>query len=430
MNTTEKIKSDQSYWAVVRKQFKKNRIAVFASYVIAIAIFIAMFADFLANEKPIMAKYKGTIYFPVFKEYAVDLGIAKWPSALLNVDWENLQFDWAIWPLIPYLPQNIDFENAQSVSPFEEQHVKSKRWRHWLGTDELGHDVLAGTIHATRIALSVGLVAMSVASLIGLILGSIAGFFGDSHLKISRIGIFFNLLFFVLALFYAFGTRAYSLGDAIGQSFIIFLGQLVLSLFEFISIMVLGNLLAKLFSFIPILNKKIPIPVDMIIMRLIEIVISIPTLFLMISIISIAKPSVFLVMAVIGLVGWTGIARFIRAELLKVRSLEYIEAAKALGFKEFRIVFKHAIPNAISPVLISISFGIAAAILTEASLSFLGVGVPPEVMTWGSLLSSARSSPSSWWLAVVPGTAIFIMVTVYNLVGEGLTDAMDPKLRK
>ena len=99
MNTTEKIKSDQSYWAVVRKQFKKNRIAVFASYVIAIAIFIAMFADFLANEKPIMAKYKGTIYFPVFKEYAVDLGIAKWPSALLNVDWENLQFDWAIWQI-------------------------------------------------------------------------------------------------------------------------------------------------------------------------------------------------------------------------------------------------------------------------------------------------------------------------------------------
>ena len=375
-------------------------------------------------------QYNGTVYCPVIKEYAVDLGISKWSAELLNADWKNLQFDWAIWPLIPYLPQNIDFENAQSISPFADQNVKSKKWRHWFGTDELGHDVLSGTIHATRIALSVGLIAMSIASIIGLFLGSIAGFLGDSRLKISRIGLFFNLIFIVLALFYAFGTRSYILADAISQSFITFLGQLMVSLFEFIGIIIIGNLISKLFVFIPIFNKKITIPIDMIIMRVIEIVNSIPTLFLLISIIAIAKPSVFLVMAVIGLVSWTGIARFIRAELLKVRKLEYIEAAKALGFNEFRILFKHAIPNAISPVLISIAFGVASAILMEASLSFMGIGVPPEVMTWGSLLNSARSSPSAWWLAVVPGTAIFIMVTVYNLVGEGLTDAMDPKLRK
>lgn len=423
-------KNDQSYWAVVKKQFKKNRLAIWSVYIIFIIFAIAIFADFLANEKPIVVKYNGKIYFPVFKEYAVDLGVAKWSAEMLNADWKNMEFEWAVWPAVPYLPKNIDFSNAQSVGPFDKQHVKSKKWRHWLGTDELGRDVLAGTIHGTRIAVSVGIIAMSVASFIGILLGSLAGFFGDSRLRLSRATIIFNILFFCLALFYAFGNRSYTLADAIGKSFIAFFGQLIISLFLFIVVMIIGNLIARPLSHLPYLNKKIALPVDMLVMRLIETLISIPTLFLIISIIAIAKPSLFLVMAVIGLVSWTGIARFVRAEMLKVKNLEYIEAAKALGFSEFRIMFKHALPNAISPVLITISFGIAAAILTESALSFLGIGVPPEVITWGSLLSSARSSPSAWWLAVVPGTAIFITVTVYNLVGEGLTDAMDPRLRK
>ena len=157
---------------------------------------------------------------------------------------------------------------------------------------------------------------------------------------------------------------------------------------------------------------------------------SIPTLFLIISVVAIVKPSLFIVMAVIGFTSWTGIARFIRAELLRVRSIEYIEAANALGFSEFRIIFRHAIPNALSPVLISVAFGIASAILIESTLSFLGVGVPVETLTWGSMLSSARQSPSAWWLAVFPGFAIFITVTIYNLVGEGLTDALDPRQKK
>ena len=151
---------------------------------------------------------------------------------------------------------------------------------------------------------------------------------------------------------------------------------------------------------------------------------------LKVSIVAIAKPSLLIVMVVIGLTSWTGIARFIRGELLRVRNLEYIEAANALGFPEFRTLFKHAIPNALSPVLIAIAFGIAAAILIESTLSFLGIGVPPEILTWGALLSSARQSPTAWWLAIFPGAAIFLTVTIYNLVGEGLTDALDPRLRK
>ncbi|MCL4135085.1 UNVERIFIED_CONTAM: hypothetical protein GTU68_047024 [Idotea baltica] len=164
--------------------------------------------------------------------------------------------------------------------------------------------------------------------------------------------------------------------------------------------------------------------------RLIEVIVCIPRLFLIIAIVAVAKPSIILVMVIIGLTSWTGIARLIRAELLKVRNLEYTEAAQALGYSDWRIMFKHAIPNALSPVLIAVAFGIAGAILIEAFLSFIGIGVPAEVVTWGSLLNLARSAPTAWWLAIFPGFAIFLTITFFNLIGEGLTDALDPKLKK
>jgi len=142
------------------------------------------------------------------------------------------------------------------------------------------------------------------------------------------------------------------------------------------------------------------------------------------------KPSILWVMVIIGFTGWTGIAKYVRAELLRVRNLEYIEASQSFGFSEWRIIFKHALPNSLSPVLISIAFGIAGAILVESGLSFLGIGVQAELQTWGKLLSQAREEVSAWWLAIFPGVAIFISVTVFNLIGEGLTDAMDPRLKQ
>lgn len=423
-------KRKEGYWSNVSKQFKKNKLGVYSFRFIIILAVIALFADFLANEKPLICSYKKTIHFPVLKEYIIEMGLSDWPEYFQNVDWKTLDYDWSIWPPVPYLPKNIDFNNAQYVGPFDKQEVSSWRWRHWFGTDELGHDILAGMIHGTRISLLVGIVSMGIAAIIGIILGSLAGYFGDERLKISRIRLFFNIIFLFFALFYAFGSRSYILGDAISKSLSDFFLELLISIFIFLIIMLIGNLLVYPFKIVPFLRKKVKIPVDIIISRIIEAMLSIPTMFLIISIIAIAKPSVFLVMAIIGLTSWTGIARFIRGELLRVRSLEYIEAAHSLGFSEIRTLFKHAIPNALSPVLISIAFGIAAAILIEATLSFIGVGVPPEVMTWGSILSSARKAPSAWWLAIFPGLAIFLTVTVYNLLGEALTDAMDPRLKK
>jgi peptide/nickel transport system permease protein len=133
-------------------------------------------------------------------------------------------------------------------------------------------------------------------------------------------------------------------------------------------------------------------------------------------------------MVIIGLTSWPGVARFTRAELLKVRNMDYVTAAEALGFSSTRTIFRHILPNAIAPVLVISAFGIASAILTESALSFLGFGSASTV-SWGSILSVARGATYAWWMAVFPGTAIFITVTVYNLLGEGLRDALDPRLK-
>lgn len=421
---------DHRYWAYVKRQFAKKKTAVFSLYVVIFLALIAFLSPFLANEKPLVCKYKGEIYFPVLKDIAVGFGIGQFAPEFQNVDWHHLNYDFAIFPPVPYLPMNQDDANARSQSPLKGQKVSSMRFYHWFGTDELGRDVLAGMIHGTRIAMSVGIVSMAIAASIGILLGSLAGFLGDSNFKVSRIRLWSNILFLYLSFFYAFGVRSYALSDALGESLGQGLMQLIFSLLIFVFIMVLGNLLIIPFKKLKFFGAQVSVPFDMIISRLIEILNSIPTLFLILLIISIIrKPNLYVIMVIIGLTGWTGIARFIRAELLKIRSLEYIEAANSLGYSNFRTLFRHAIPNALSPVLISIAFGIASAILTESTLSFLGLG-PADTVTWGQLLSYARQVPQAWWLAIFPGFAIFITVTVFNLIGEGLTDALDPRLKQ
>ncbi|RME81978.1 MAG: ABC transporter permease [Planctomycetota bacterium] len=179
--------------------------------------------------------------------------------------------------------------------------------------------------------------------------------------------------------------------------------------------------------------------VDLIISRFIELMICFPTLVLIITIIAVARDmwimkiwsGMFAIMLVIGITGWTGIARLIRGEFLRLRNQDFVTAGKALGVSNFRLIFRHIVPNALAPVLVSATFGVASAILVESSLSFLGLGVSPPTPTWGAMLSEARSMPLEiWWLTLFPGMAIFITVTVYNLVGEGIRDAIDPRLKE
>ncbi|MCX7929764.1 MAG: ABC transporter permease [Chlorobi bacterium] len=337
----------QSYIAYVRRQFARNRYGLVALWFVVALGVIALCADFLANDKPIIASYRGRVVVPIFKSYAVGFGLAQWDEPERRAEWKALRYDWAIFPPVPYTAETID----QTIIRSRDRVPSAK---HLLGTDDIGRDILAGIIHGTRTALSIGFIAMGIALAIGITLGALAGYFGGW--------------------------------------------------------------------------------VDLFISRIIEIVISLPTFFLIITIVALVQDVVYagrllLIMAVIGLTNWTTVARLIRGEVLRIRSLDYISAVEALGFSTTRIILVHVLPNAIAPVLVAAAFGIASAVLVESALSFLGFGVPPTVVTWGSMLFRARSDVSAWWMGVFPGMMIFLTVSAYNLIGDALRDATDPRLR-
>jgi peptide/nickel transport system permease protein len=326
-------------WANVWSEFRRNRIALAGFYVVLFLVFVALFADFLANDKPYYLSYRGKTYFPIVRSYLVDAGLGQWPAELLNVNFKKLEGATAVFSPIPYRPTSVDL-----FAPLEPPSDK-----HWFGTDKLGRDVLAGMIHGSRISLSIGFVAVGIAVVIGVILGAFAGYFGSW--------------------------------------------------------------------------------IDIAISRLFEIMISIPTFFLLITVAAIFRPSIFLTMTIIGLTSWVGIARFTRSEFLRIRNLDYVTAAISIGVSNRTVMFRHILPNALAPVIVSVVLGIAGAILVESSLSFLGIGVPAELVTWGSILNEASGATFAWWLAVFPGLAIFITVLAYYLVGEGLREVLDPRLR-
>lgn len=167
---------------------------------------------------------------------------------------------------------------------------------------------------------------------------------------------------------------------------------------------------------------------DWIVSRVIEVVLCFPFLFLVLGIVALFRPSLLTLMIALGLTTWTSEARYVRAEFLRIREAEFAQAARASGARDARIIFRHLLPNAIAPVLVSASFGVAVAILTESALSFLGLGVPLPTASWGSILSSARDNiDSAWWLVLFPGLAIFTTVAAFNVIGERVRDALDPR---
>ena len=220
---------------------------------------------------------------------------------------------------------------------------------HPLGTDSSGRDVFSRLLYAGRVSLSVGLVAVGIYSVIGVILGAFSGFYG---------------------------------------------GWL-----------------------------------DSSIMRLADIVLSFPSLILIITVVSVLGPSIYNIMLVIGLLGWPPIARIVRALFLSLREREFVLASRTVGVSNGRIIFRHLLPNALAPVIVAATFGMASAILLEAGLSFLGLGVQPPTPSWGNMLKDAQSLTvleSMPWLWIPPGTMIALAVLSINFIGDGLRDALDP----
>lgn len=224
-------------------------------------------------------------------------------------------------------------------------------WQFPLGTDDLGRDVLARILYGARISLLVGFVAVGIASLIGIVLGALAGYYGRW--------------------------------------------------------------------------------VDGLLMRFVDIMLCFPTFFLILAVIAFLEPSIWNIMIIIGLTGWMGVARLVRAEFLSLRERDFVQAARALGASDGRLIFRHILPNALSPVLVSATLGVAGAILTESALSFLGIGVQPPTPSWGNMLIAGKQTlGTAWWLSAFPGLAILITVLGYNLLGEGIRDALDPRIRE
>jgi peptide/nickel transport system permease protein len=168
---------------------------------------------------------------------------------------------------------------------------------------------------------------------------------------------------------------------------------------------------------------------DAVLMRFVDIMLTFPTFFLILAVVAIIGPSIWTIMVVIGITGWMGVARLVRAEFLTLKQRDFVQAAKVSGAETMRIIFRHILPNALSPVFVAATFGVAGAILTESALSFLGLGVQPPNASWGNILTTGKDYIEvAWWLSLYPGLAILVTVLSYNLVGEGLRDALDPRL--
>lgn len=424
------LPESQSFSKEVWSRMRKNPMTMLAYRVVVFLALVALLSDFIAYNKPIYCQYKGETYWPLFNDYLSSLGLYQWDGELINEDWRDLELESAFWTPVRYLPNDLDYNNMRLTGPFDDQNVSTWKYWHFLGTDRDGRDVLSGLVHGTRISLTIGLVAMGIATFIGLLVGAMAGYFGDDRLQLSVIGILFFIIGLILGLFYGFQVRAYVLADALESNMMRFAGEVFLSLLIVVGSVIAALYLAKPLEKIPFLGQKRYIWVDIIFSRIMEILTSIPSLLLIITILAITETqSIYTIMVIIGLLAWTSIARFMRGEMLRTRSMEYIQAARSLGYSEWRVLFRHAVPNSLAPVLVVIAFGVAGAITLEAGLSFLGIGVPEDVVTWGKMLNSARIDINAWWLSVFPGLAIFLTVTFMNLLGEGLQEALNPKSR-
>jgi len=441
------MKEPGSYWKNTWKQFRKNKPGLFSFYLLLFFVLLSLSSDFIANKQPYYAKYRGKIFYPVFQtlfnknitDSTINPATKKYERLQFDItDWRELQLDKVIWAPIPYSASQKDKYNMQYASPASTQYYKNAEGKivnlpfvlkHHLGTNNIGEDLASGLIHGTSIALKVGLISMSIAAFFGILLGAMAGYFGDNKLIINRGSLLLAIPGIFFGYFYGFIVRFDDLKYAFNTSLSSSLLQLIISLILFTFITLLLTFAGRLLNKIHFFRRNIYLPIDIFISRLIEIFDSIPALLLIITISSLfVEKSLPLVMIIIGCLVAPHIARLTRAEFLRIRNLEYVQSARALGYRDVRIILKHILPNALSPLLVYIAFGVANAILAESSLSFLGIGVPADTVTWGSLLSSARLDYTAWWMALYPGLAIFITVAMYNLIGEGIRDALNPKM--
>lgn len=381
MNADQQEINREGYAHRIWRHFEADSFARNGLRVIIALFIIAALAPFLANSHAIVRFADGRVSFPIFPSlepiewrfllyvplagvvYLLRARFSRHPGRLLALvlvaiagveitlalthpvnDPTNDRERAASFKLMPLVPYSPIESTRDAFSP--------PSWKHLCGTDSTGRDIAARMLHGARTSLSIGFIAQSIALLVGVTLGGLAGFYRGWF--------------------------------------------------------------------------------DIAVCRFIEIMDCFPPLLLILVAISLfdSQNNMFYIMAVIGLTSWTGLARLVRGEFLRLSSQPFPQAARALGARDFRVIVRHLLPNALGPILVSATFGVASAILIESSLSFLGFGMQAPTPSWGDILSDARRYIDfAWWLAFFPGLAILITIMSYNFVGEGLRDAVDPRLK-
>ena len=319
----------------------RGKLTAAAAAALAALVLLALGADLVASDLPVALSFRGKLHVLPALTRPADLRVHDNQSLRRTMD--SSRGDWAWMPLCEYGPE-------QQPKILQDPPAAPDR-NHWLGTDDRGRDVFARLVHGTRVSVLVGFLSVLLHVCIGLLLGTVGGYFRG---------------------------RA-----------------------------------------------------DLVITRIMEIGMTFPAFFLLLAIMALLeRGSLVTIILVLGLTRWTGVARLVRAETLRLRELDFVTAARACGASPARIIWRHILPNALGPVIVNATFGVATAIVAEAALTFLGFGTPPPTASWGEVLAQGYELQNRWWLILCPGLLLFSTVTALNLLGEGLRDALDPRLRE
>ena len=327
------------------QRFKHSRVGYASLWIFMILFSLSMCAELIANDKPLVVRYEGHFYFPIAKNQAETVfgGDFSTPTDFLDPDIrQNITSNgnWAIYPPIHYSYETLNyFSKVPNPAP--------PSWENWLGTDDRGRDVLARLIYGFRLSILFGLALTIVGVSVGIITGSLMGFFGGKF--------------------------------------------------------------------------------DLISQRLIEIWSAMPELYLLIIFASIFNPSVSLLIILLAAFGWMGLSDYVRAEFFRNRALEYVRAARALGLTNVQIMWRHILPNSLTPVITFLPFRMSAAILSLTSLDFLGLGVPPGTPSLGELLSQGKGNLDAWWISLSTFVVLVATLLLLTFMGEALRDAFDSR---
>ncbi len=327
------------------QRFKRNRRGYISLWIFSVAVAVSLLAEVLSNDRPLVVRYEGQLYFPLVNSYPEKTfgGDFETPTDFLDpfIEQSIRKGDnWAIYPLNRYSFNSLNYF-APSPNPAPPSSVN------WLGTDDRGRDVLARLLYGFRVSVLFGLALTAIGVVLGIVMGAIQGYFAGK--------------------------------------------------------------------------------VDLVIQRFIEIWGSVPELYLLIILASVFEPGLLILLVILSLFGWMGLSDYVRAEFLRNRSLEYVTAARALGLNNFQIIWRHVLPNSLTPVIAFLPFRMSAAILALTSLDFLGLGVPSSTPSLGELLAQGKSNLDAWWISLGTFGVLVALLLLLIFIGEALRDALDTR---